>query len=149
VEENLRSANAQVGVAIANRLPQITLSGNVGTTANAMNRLFATNTGFWTLAADIAQPILNGESLANKQRAAEAFKAQAAAQYRSTVLVAFQNVADTLRALQSDARALNAAIAAEQSANRSIELVRRQVEQGQVSLPSLLSAQQAYLQTSL
>ena len=72
-----------------------------------------------------------------------------AAQYRQTVLVAFQNVADVLRALQADARTVTAAIAAEESANRSIDLVRRQVEQGQVSSPVLLNAQQAYLQTSL
>ena len=148
-EANLRAANALIGVAIANRLPQITLTGNLGSSANAMSKLFSPDTGFWTIAADVVQPILNGETLANKQKAAEAARAQSAAQYRGTVLVAFQNVADTLRALQADARALNAAIAAEQSANRSIDLVRRQVEQGQVSLPALLNAQQAYLQTSL
>jgi outer membrane protein TolC len=84
-----------------------------------------------------------------KQKAAEEAAAQAAAQYRSTVLTAFQNVADVLRALQADARTVSAAIAAEESANRSIDLVRRQVEQGQVSSPVLLNAQQAYLQTSL
>ena len=65
------------------------------------------------------------------------------------MLVAFQNVADVLRALQADARMVSAATAAEQSANRSIELVRSQVERGQVSSPVLLNAQQAYLQTSL
>jgi outer membrane protein TolC len=65
------------------------------------------------------------------------------------VLAAFQNVADVLRALQADARAVTAAAAAEEAANRSIDLVRRQVEQGQVSSPVLLNAQQAYLQTSL
>jgi len=70
-------------------------------------------------------------------------------QYRSAVLGAFQNVADVLRALQADTRAVNAAIEAERSAARSIELVRAQVERGQVSIPSLLVAQQAYLQTSL
>ena len=148
-EANFHAANALIGVAIANRLPQITLTGNYGSSANAMNKLFSPDTGFWTIAADAVQPILNGETLANKQKAAEAARAQTAAQYRGAVLLAFQNVADTLRALQADARALNAAIAAEQSANRSIDLVRRQVEQGQVSLPALLNAQQAYLQTSL
>ena len=148
-EANLHSANAQIGVAIANRLPQITLSGNLGSASSAISKLFSPQTGFWTIAGDIAQPILNGESLANRQRAAEAVAAQAAAQYRGAVLVAFQNVADTLHALQADNRALNAAITAEQSANRSLELVRRQVEQGQISLPSLLNAEQAYLQTSL
>jgi outer membrane protein TolC len=65
------------------------------------------------------------------------------------VLVAFQNVADVLRALQADARTVDAAIAAEESANRSIDLVRSQLERGQVSSPVLLNAQQAYLQTSL
>ena len=148
-EANFHAANALIGVAIANRLPQITLTGNYGSSANAMNKLFSPDTGFWTIAADVAQPILNGETLANKQKAAEAARAQSAAQYRGAVLLAFQNVGDTLRALQADARALNAAVAAEQSANRSIDLVRRQVEQGQVSLPALLAAQQAYLQTSL
>ena len=148
-EANFRAANALIGVAIANRLPQITLTGNLGSAANSMSKLFSPDTGFWTIAADAVQPILNGETLANKQRAAEAFRTQTAAQYRGAVLLAFQNVADTLRALQADARTLNAAIAAEQSANRSIDLVRRQVEQGQVSLPALLNAQQAYLQTSL
>ena len=148
-ESNLHAANAQIGVAIANRLPQITLSGNWGSAANAMSRLFTPDAGFWTLAANLTQPILDGTILLNRQHAAEAARAQVAAQYRGTVLVAFQNVADTLRALQADARTLEAAIAAERSANRSIELVSRQVEQGQVSLPALLTAQQAYLQTSL
>jgi outer membrane protein TolC len=101
------------------------------------------------IAGNALQPVFDGGTLRHKQRAAEESLAQSVAQYRSTVLVAFQNVADTLRALQADSRTLNAAIAAERSAARSIELVRGQIERGQVSLPSLLSAQQAYLQTSL
>jgi outer membrane protein TolC len=70
------------------------------------------------------------------------------AQYRSVVLVAFQNVADALRAQQADARALTAAIAAEEAAAQSLELVRKQLELGQVSQPIILAAQQAYLQTA-
>jgi outer membrane protein TolC len=93
--------------------------------------------------------VFDGGNRYYKQRAAEEATAQAAAQYRGVVLAAFQNVADVLRALQADERALTAAINAERSAQRSIDLVRRQVEQGQVSSPVLLNAQQAYLQTSL
>ena len=148
-EANLHAANAQIGVAIANRLPQITLTGNAGSSADAIARLFSPGTLFWTVAGNAAQTVFDAGSRYYKQKAAEELTAQAAAQYRSTVLVAFQNVADVLRALQADARAVSAAVAAEQSANRSIELVRRQVEQGQVSSPVLLNAQQAYLQTSL
>jgi len=148
-ESNVRAVNAQIGVAIANRLPQITLSGNVGSSAEAIGNLFAPGTILWTIAGNAAQSVFDGSSRYYKQKQAEELTAQAVAQYRSTVLVAFQNVADVLRALQSDARAVSAAIAAEQSANRSIDLVRRQVEQGQVSSPVLLNAQQAFLQTSL
>ncbi len=148
-EANLHAANAQIGVAIANRLPQITLTANAGSTADSIGRLFGPGTLFWTIAGNATQTVFDAGSRWYKQQAAEETTTQAAAQYRQTVLVAFQNVADVLRALQADARTVTAAVAAEESANRSIDLVRRQVEQGQVSSPVLLNAQQAYLQTSL
>jgi len=148
-EANVRAANAQVGVAIANRLPQITLSGNDGNTALAISKLFSPGTNAWLIAANVVQPVFDGGTLRYKQKAAEDAWVQSVQQYRSVVLTAFQNVADALRALQADARTLSAAVAAEQAAQRSFDLVRRQLERGQVSLPILLSAQQAYLQTSL
>lgn len=148
-EANLRSANAEIGVAIANRLPQITLTGNTGSTALELAKLFSTGTGFWMFAGNAAQTVFDAGTLKNKQRAAEAATEQAAAQYYKVVQTAFQNVADTLRALQADSEAVSAAITAEQSAARNMELVRKQVEQGQVSVPILLTAQQAYLQTSI
>ena len=148
-EAGVRATNAQVGVAIANRLPQITLSGNAGSTADAVSRLFAPGTNFWMIAGNALQPVFDGGTLRYKQQAAQEAWVQSVAQYRSVVLTAFQNVADVLRALQADARTLSAAVAAEQAASRSLDLVRRQLEQGQVSLPILLNAQQAYLQTSL
>jgi NodT family efflux transporter outer membrane factor (OMF) lipoprotein len=148
-EATVHASNAQIGVAIANRLPQITLSGNAGSTAEAVSHLFAPGTNFWMIAGNALQPVFDGGTLRYKQKAAEEAWTQSVAQYRSVVLVAFQNVADVLRALQADARALSAAVTAEQAASRSLDLVRRQLEQGQVSLPILLNAQQAYLQTSL
>jgi NodT family efflux transporter outer membrane factor (OMF) lipoprotein len=148
-EAAVRASNAQIGVAIANRLPQITLSGNAGSTAEAVSHLFAPGTNFWMIAGNALQPVFDGGTLRYKQKAAEEAWTQSVAQYRSVVLIAFQNVADVLRALQADARALSAAVTAEQAASRSLDLVRRQLEQGQVSLPILLNAQQAYLQTSL
>jgi NodT family efflux transporter outer membrane factor (OMF) lipoprotein len=148
-EANLHAVNAQVGVAIANRLPQLTLTGNAGSTADSMARLFSPGTLFWTIAGNATQTLIDGGNRYYKQRSAEEATAQAAAQYRGTVLTAFQNVADVLRALQADTRAVAAATNAEQSAQRSIDLVRRQVEQGQVSSPVLFIAQNAYLQTSL
>ena len=143
-EANLHAANAQIGVAIANRLPQITLTGNAGSTACAVSHLFAPR---HRLLDDRRQcrcrPMFDAGTL--RQQAARrggGARRRSVAQYRSTVLAAFQNVADTLRALQADARALNAAIAAERSAARSIELVRGadRARAGQHSVPAQRAA---------
>lgn len=148
-EASLRSTNAMIGVAIANRLPQITLTGNVGASAARFAELATPGAGLWMLAGSAAQTIFDAGTLANKQRAAEEEARQSLAQYRSTVLAAFQNVADVLRTLQAGTRAISAATDAERSASQSIALLRKQVDQGQISVPLLLAAQQAYLQTSL
>lgn len=148
-EASLRSANAQIGVAIANRLPQITLTGNAGSTAASLSQLFSPGTGMWMIAGSLAQTVFDAGTLQNRQVAAEAAAAQSVEQYRGVVLAAFRNVADVLRALQADARAIDAATAAERSSSRYIELVRKQVELGQVNIATLITAQQAYLQSSL
>jgi len=143
-EETLHSASAQIGVAIAARIPQITLSANIGNSASSVSNLFTPGTNFWTLAGGITGPIFTGGTLLHKQRAAEAAFDQAAAQYKSTVISAMQNVADTLHALQSDADALAAANASEQAAGRSLAIVRKQLELGQVAYLALLNAEQTY-----
>ena len=143
-EENMRSANAQVGVAIANRLPQFTITGGMSKTATTFSQLFNDGSGGWSLAGDVSQPIFQGFTLLHRQRAAKAALVQAAAQYRSTVISACQNVADTLHALESDADALKAADKAEQAAKRSLDLAARQFERGYASYMALLSAEQTY-----
>jgi NodT family efflux transporter outer membrane factor (OMF) lipoprotein len=143
-EENLHSASAQVGVAVAARLPQLTLTADLGNQAAAFSKLYTPGTNFWTIAAGLTQPIFEGGTLLHKQRAAEAAFEQAKAQYRSTVLTAMQNVADALRALQADANALHAAVASVRAASRSLEIVRRQLALGQVAYLSLLNAEQTY-----
>ena len=88
----------------ANRLPQITLSADIGDEANNLGKLFSPGTGIWSVGvSSVAQTIFDAGTLAHEQGAAEAQYDVAAAQYRKTVLAAFQDVADTLRALQSDA----------------------------------------------
>lgn len=148
-EANVRQANAQIGAALAARLPQFTLTANGGSTADLVSRLFSPGTWFGIIAGNVAQTVFDGRTLEMKQRAAEATFQQQTAQYRSVVLVAFQNIADVLLALDADGRALTATREAETAAKRSLDLVRQQLQQGQVSLPTLLTAQQAYLQTSL
>jgi NodT family efflux transporter outer membrane factor (OMF) lipoprotein len=148
-EEQLHAASAEIGVNIANRLPNITLSANAGYTAASIGQLFSPGNGFWALGANMTQPIFQGGTLLHRQRAAEAAYDQAAAQYRSTVLTAFQNVADTLHAIQSDADALKAAVAAERAAAKSLSIVRSQLELGDVSPLALLNAEQTYQQAMI
>ncbi|SPF32189.1 putative efflux pump outer membrane [Syntrophobacter sp. SbD1] len=148
-EELMHSAGAQIGVAVANRLPNIPLSADIGSSATQIAQLFTPGTGFWTLAANVTQPIFQGGTLLHRQRAAEEAYKQAEAQYRSTVLTAFQNVADALYAIQSDADAVKAALAAEKAAAQSLDIARRQLELGDISYLALLNAEQTYQQASL
>jgi NodT family efflux transporter outer membrane factor (OMF) lipoprotein len=144
-EANMHTASAQVGVAIAARLPNIVLSANGGSTAYNFAQSFTPGTGFYTLAASTTAPIFDGFTLYNKQKAAEATLDQAEALYRATVITAFQNVADALRALQSDARAMRAARRAEDTAKASLDIVQKQLNAGQVNQLAVLNAQQTYL----
>ena len=145
-EANYRAACAEVGVAEAAQLPNITLTASPGSIATQMSRLFKPGGEFWSVGAGLTQPLLEGGALYHKTRAAKAALDQAAAQYRSTVLAAFQNVADSLTALQSDADLLRAASASERAAASSLDIARRQVDLGSLSYLSLLTAEQAYQQ---
>jgi NodT family efflux transporter outer membrane factor (OMF) lipoprotein len=145
-EENLHSASALIGVAVANRLPSFALTADAGSMALVFSRMFSGGTGFWDVAAGVTQPIFDGGTLMHKERAARAAYTQAAEQYRSTVLTAFQNIADTLNALQQDADALKAAAAAKDSASVTLDLARKQYQSGYANYLSLLNVEQAYQQ---
>jgi NodT family efflux transporter outer membrane factor (OMF) lipoprotein len=147
-EALLHEASAQVGVATANLYPKVNLSGSFGVEALQLHNLFA-GPALWSLGAGLAQPLFNGGQLEAQRRAAIAAYDQAQAQYRQTVLVAFQNVADTLRALEADARALSAQADAEHSARETLDLTQRQYQLGGASALVLLIAQQQYQQARL
>jgi NodT family efflux transporter outer membrane factor (OMF) lipoprotein len=143
-EANLHDASAKIGIAIANRLPNIALTANAGSTAAAMDQLFTSGTGFWGVGAAATAPLFQGGTLLHQERAAKAAYRQAAEQYRSTVLTAFQNVADTLTALEQDADALKAAAAAADAAKVTLDLAQRQLQDGYAGYLALLNAEQAY-----
>lgn len=148
-EENLHAASAQVGIAIANRLPNITLSADAGTMALEAGQILSSGAGFWTLAGGLTQPVFQGGALLHKERAARAAYTQAAEEYRNTVLTAFQNVADTLHALQQDGDGLKAATTARDAAKVAFDLAQEQFQSGYAGYLSLLNAEQTYLQALL
>ena len=148
-EAQLRAANAQVGVAVAAMLPQFPITGTLGGNADEFPWIFRSGGPFWTLVGGVTQPVFEGGTLLHTKRAASAALKQAAAQYQSAVITAYQNVADTLHASLSDAHALAGAVETENAAKVTYDLTRRQMEVGYVNYLSLLSAETAYQQTFL
>jgi NodT family efflux transporter outer membrane factor (OMF) lipoprotein len=140
----LHQATAQVGIATANMLPQITLTGSVGQDASTWSNLFSAGSNVWSLIGSLSQPIFKGGQLKHQRRAAVAAAQEAAANYKATVLTAFQNVSDALYALKGDADALAAEALAERAAAESLTLVQAQYKNGAASYVQVLSAQQSY-----
>jgi NodT family efflux transporter outer membrane factor (OMF) lipoprotein len=145
-EAQLHAATANVGVAIANMLPQITLSGSLGSVATETGLIFSPQSEFWSAGASLSQTLFAGGTLLHRERAARAALDQAGDEYREAVLTAFQNVADALRALAADADAVQAADRAATLSQTSLDIARRQYDIGAVSSLSLLIAQQTYQQ---
>jgi NodT family efflux transporter outer membrane factor (OMF) lipoprotein len=148
-EENLHAASAQAGVALADMLPQFTVSADTGSAALAIHKLFTPYTGFWDIGASLTQTLFDAGALIYRKRAADAALDQAGAEYRAAVILACQNVADTLWALKSDADGLNAAADADEAARAAFELARQQRQLGTISLVALLKAEQTYQQAEV
>lgn len=148
-EAQLHAASALVGVATAARLPELTLTANIGSAAMDIRQLFGSGTGFWSVGADLLQPVFRGGMLLHQQRAARAAYDEAMAQYRSTVLTAFKDVADALQAVTSDAQMLQASVAAQAAAQRTLDMARRRRESGAAAWPEVLLAEQQYQQATL
>jgi NodT family efflux transporter outer membrane factor (OMF) lipoprotein len=145
-EAQLHAATADVGVAIANMLPQITLSAAIGNVASETGELFSSLSEFWTFGASLSQTLFQGGTLYHRERAARAALDIAGAQYRLAVLTAFQDVADALRALDSDSNAVRAQERAYTVSEASLAIVRQQYSLGAVSYLALLNAEQTFQQ---
>ena len=145
----MHAASAAVGVALANMLPQFTINANAGSSALKLGDLFTPYTGFWDAGASLTQTLFDAGALLHKRRAADAALDEAAAQYRAAVILACQNVADTLRALQADADALKAGAEADRAAKTTFELAQRQRALGTISTVAVLNAEQTFQQAEL
>jgi NodT family efflux transporter outer membrane factor (OMF) lipoprotein len=145
----MHQASAAVGVAAANLLPQLTLTGSFGDQSLDLAKLIEPGSNVWSLAGGVTQPLFEGGALRARQRAAVDRFNEASARYRLTVLVAFQNVADVLAALDGDARTFKADSDALDAAKAGLDLVQRQYDSGAVGYVSLFAAQQAFQQARI
>ncbi len=148
-EAQFHAASANLGVAIANQLPQFSITAGLGSAEAGFTDLFTPASGIWSIAGGITQTLFDAGTLMHKKRAAADALEQAAAQYRSTVIKAFQNVADALRALQSDADALHEQQAAERAAADSLTLARAQYQAGGINYLTLLNADRTWQQARI
>ncbi|MDB5733015.1 MAG: efflux system, outer rane lipoprotein NodT family [Variovorax sp.] len=146
-ETQVHAASAGVGVAVAARLPQLSLTASLGNGAMRLADLFSAGSSVWAVGAGLLQPVFAGGTLSARQRAAQAQLEATTAQYRNTVLAAFQNVADALYAIEIDSRALGVAEAGEAATNKTFELTRSQLRQGYATRPATLGTEQAWLQS--
>ncbi len=148
-EALLHAASAQIGVQTANLFPQVAITGFEGQQSKLLNKLFLPDNMIWSMATNVSQPLFNGGTLLAQRRAAIAAFEQAYAQYKQTVLQAFQNVADALRAIEHDAITLSDLKAAEKSALESLRLTRKQYQLGGVALLNLLNAERTWQQARI
>jgi NodT family efflux transporter outer membrane factor (OMF) lipoprotein len=148
-QAQMHAASAQIGVAEAARLPNVQINASLGSAGGGIGSLFASGGGFWSLGSSLAQTLFDGGTLHHRQRAAEALYLQSAAQYRSSVLGALQNVADVLQAMQADARALSAASDAAKAADGSLAIAQQQQAAGDLSSDAVLAAKIAQQQAQI
>jgi NodT family efflux transporter outer membrane factor (OMF) lipoprotein len=148
-ESQLHSSTAQIGVATAAMLPNLTLSGSYGANNSSASALFSNDSVFWSVAAGLTQPLFHGGALWYQRRAAMDAREQALANYRQTVLAAFAQVADALRALGHDADALAAETDAVKAAEEAHRLVDVNYEAGLANYLQVLTADTQFLQSRL
>lgn len=148
-QEQWHAASAQVGVAEAARFPQFTITGAAGGMASAPDWMFKNGGSFFSLLGDISLPLFDGGTLKAREQGAREGLAQAAAEYRKVVIAAFQNVADTLHAINYDAEFLKAALRSELALKDTAELTRKQYALGYASYQMVLLAEQNFRQAEV
>ncbi|HEY8126741.1 MAG TPA: efflux transporter outer membrane subunit [Methylocystis sp.] len=148
-EAQLHQASANVGVATANMLPQLTLTGNGGSQAPNFSQLFLPQTSVYNLATQLSGQAFDAGRLFHQREAKLAALEQAEAQYRATVISAFQNVANALQAIKHDAETLRAQVAAEKAAAESLDISQAQYSAGSTTYTTVLNAEQTLLSARL
>jgi NodT family efflux transporter outer membrane factor (OMF) lipoprotein len=148
-EATLHAASANIGVATAAMFPSINLSASYGQTAVEIATLFGTAANIWSFGANLAQPLFTGGTLWHQRKAAiEAYQASDSA-YRQVVVSAFQQVADSLRAVEHDSETLKAQTAALAAADQALQLVQANYKAGLVNYLQVLTADNQYQQARL
>jgi len=148
-EAQLHTASANIGVATANMFPSLTLNASYGQSSDDVTKFLGTAANVWTLGATLAQALFRGGTLWHQRKAAiEAYNASLA-DYRQVVVTSFQQVADTLRAIEHDAETLKAQKAAVAAAAQALQLIQANYQSGLANYLQVLTADNQYQQARL
>jgi multidrug efflux system outer membrane protein len=148
-EEDLRAANARVGVAWGNRLPTVTLTGQYGYVSDDLSTLFESENNTNALFVGIRVPLFTGGRLQGELDVAHAQTEQAAARYERVILVALQDVEDALVAVRSTREQAAAQTARVATLTTSLSLVEHRYENGLASYLEVLDAQRSLFDAEL
>ena len=148
-QAQIRSAGAQLGIAIANRLPNVQLSALPGEAVDSMSKMFKPGMGNWMLAATVTQPIFQGGSLLHAQREAKANYEQAKEYYKAAIMSAVSDVADSLHAVELDGSTLLADQGGLDAATQALRIAEAQHRLGDNSQIDVAQARMAVAQDQI
>lgn len=148
-EAHMHVASANIGVATAALFPSFSLSGTYGAAGSGLGNLSAASGRFWSIGPSATVPLFQGGSLWYGRKAAIDAYQQAQANYRQAVLGAFAQVADSLKALEHDAEALQAQVDARRTAGEALHLLQANYLAGLVAYPDVLAADVQFHQATL
>ena len=147
-EALMHVASANIGIATAAMFPSFSLSGTYGGASTTLANLSAVSK-FWSIGPTATTPVFQGNSLWYVRRASIDAYQQSQANYRQTVLGAFEQVADTLKALEHDAEGLQAQVEARRAAGEALNLLQVNYRAGLVAYPDVLAADVQFHQATL
>jgi NodT family efflux transporter outer membrane factor (OMF) lipoprotein len=148
-ERRMASGNALIGVAVASYFPNVTLSGDYGSAASSLGRLFTASSTLWSFGADATETLLDFGLRKAQVRTARAVYDEDVASYRQAVLTAFQGVEDELAALRIYQQEQATLLLTEQAAQQTVKLDLAEYREGTVDYTTVIAAQATLLATSL
>ena len=148
-EAQLHSDSAKIGVATASLFPTISLSASYGYNNTSLADLFVNNGNIWAMAGNFAQPLFHGGTLWYNRKAALETYDHSLSSYRQVVISAFEQVADTLKALEHDAQIQTAQQQALQTSEEALGIINANYQAGLVNYLQVLSVNSQYQQARI
>jgi multidrug efflux system outer membrane protein len=145
-EEQLRAANARIGVAKSLYFPSISLSGLFGFASGDLNELFGSNSTIWNISGGVFQPIFHWGEIQGEVKASEGMQKQALYTYVQTVRGAFRETEDALTGRSLTGRQVEAEARRTDALATYVRLANMRYDEGVTSYLEVLDAERSFLE---